>query len=269
MRGLNQNTVRLARRSIALAAMLAGGLYVAAPAKAALLIGISDSTDGGSASATNGSASTLPSTSFSLAAGTLGAGPDVSYSTILASSDSPGTSGGAQVTLNHVKLTNLSSINQIISITVADTDYTAPGGPGSTLSLFGTFSGTPDLGLTGLSSGSASMSSYADPLDGPNASTSPVLTTTVTSTASSTSFSTTTGAFASATPVAMFTRSNAGGGLYSLAGVTTITLAPGSVLDLNNDTVTFASTVVPEPASLAMFAAGSVLLMRRRRAGAR
>jgi hypothetical protein len=265
MRGRSQNKARL----VALASVIAGALYIAAPANAALLIGISDSTDGGSASATNGAASTLPSTSFSMAGGALGAGPDVSYSTILASSDSPGTSGGAQVTLSHVKLTNLSSIPQTISITVADTDYNAPGGPGSTLSLFGTFSGTPDLGNSGLSSGTASMSSYADPLDGANASTSPIVTTTVTSTASATSFSTITGSFAGATPVATFTRANAGGGLYSLAGVTTVTLAAGSVLDLNNDTVTFASTVVPEPTSLAMFAAGSVLLMRRRRAGAR
>jgi hypothetical protein len=256
MFGISKDTAQMGRRSIAIASVLAGALYVAAPAKAALLIGISDSTDGASASANT---SLLP-------AGTLGTPGDVSYSAIFASSDSPGTSGGAEVTLDHVKLTNLSNTTQTISITVADTDYSAPGGPGSTLSLFGSFSGTPDLGTSGLSSGTASMSSYADPLDGPNASTSPVATTTVTSTASPTSFNTITGSFAGATPVATFTRSNSAPALYSLAGVTTITLAPGSVLDLNNDTVTFTNTVVPEPTSMALLASGGLLLMRRRRA---
>lgn len=256
MFGIRKNSVRFSGRSIAIASVLASALYVAAPAKAALLISISDSTDGASASANT---SLLP-------AGTLGTPADVSYSAIFASSDSPGTSGGAEVTLDHVKLTNLSNTTQTISITVADTDYSAPGGPGSTLSLFGSFSGTPDLGTSGLSSGTASMSSYADPLDGPNASTSPIATTTVTTTVTPTAFTTITGSFAGATPVAMFTRSNSGPALYSLAGVTTVSLAPGSVLDLNNDTVTFSGTVVPEPTSLTLLASAGLLLMRRRRA---
>jgi hypothetical protein len=269
-----QEKTRLTGRSAVIASVLAGALYVAAPAKAALLIGISDPTDGGSASATKGVPSALPSTSFSLPAGAFGpvGNPDVTYSAIQGSSDSPGTPAGAEITLDSVKLTNLSGVLQTIVITVADTDYAAPGGPGTTLNLYGSFAGTADSDIHGgfTSQGNASMSSYADPLDGPNASVSPVATTTVTSTPGPTPFATIPGPFIGATPIAAFTRSNVGPGLYSLAGVTTVTLLPGSVLNLDNNTVTFAAAPVPEPASLTIFAAaGSLLLKRRRRASTR
>jgi hypothetical protein len=266
-----RKTARFGGQAIVLGSMVASALCIATPSRAALLIGISDLTDGGSASATNGSPSAPPSTSFTLPGGNFGpvANPDVSYSAVQATSDSPGTAGGAEITLRDVDITNLSNVPQTIAITVADTDYAAPGGPGSSLSLFGTFAGTPALGLSGPSSGAVSMSSYADPLDGPNASTSPVLTTTVTSTATPVLFNTMTGSFSGITPTAVFTRVSGPPALYSLAGVTTVTLAPGSVLDLTNNTITFANTVVPEPASLAIFATGSLLLMRRRRASAR
>jgi hypothetical protein len=228
---------------------LAAAAFVPTTAHAALLLIIDDVTD---------SASVSPSTATP-ASGTLA--PGLGYANVVVSSNSPGSAAFAQVSVASATLFNTSDQPKTVSLTVADTDYALPGGPGSTLSLVGAYAGTFLPGTAG----SVQMTSFADAADGPNASLSPIATTTSTASLTNPFPPLPTLSLSGTTPVAAFSRSTVGLGLYSLAGVTTLVLQPGSFLNLNNNTVTFATTSVPEPTTLALLGAGGLLLMRRRR----
>jgi cytoskeletal protein RodZ len=188
---------------------------------------------------------------------------DFTYKNLDVTSDQ--SAGSAELTLDEALITNTDTSPHTISLLIAETDYNTPGGPGSTLSLQGTYSGT--AGAAKLTTGSATMTSYADSANEQDP-TNPANPLTVASTSS-----TANKAFNFANPVSDFTgvtffqRSTVGSGNYSLAGVLSITLSAGGSINISNDTFTFANQVVPEPTSLAMVAAGGLLLIRRRRAG--
>jgi hypothetical protein len=175
------------------------------------------------------------------------------------------SAGSAELTLDTAQITNTDTTSQhTISLLIANTDYNTPGGPGSTLSLQGTYSGT--AGAPKLTTGSATMTSYADAANEQDP-TNPANPLTVASTSTANKAFSYANSVSDSTAVTFFQRSTAGTGDYSLAGVLSITLSAGGSINISNDTFTFASQVVPEPTSLAMVAAGGLLLIRRRRAG--
>jgi hypothetical protein len=235
--------------------LIAGVAFMPTVAHAALDLTLSEPTFAPLTDSTGGS-----SLSTGLAAQTYG---DFSYSNLVVNSSE--TTSYSQLTLDSATITNTDPNNaHTISILVADTDFTLPGGPGSTLSLTGAYSGTALA--SSLTTGTASMTSYADsanhqdPTNPANAAT----TTSISSTPQAFSFLSGIGG---GTGTTVFQRSSVGTGAYSLAGVITITLSKGGTINLNDNTFTFANPVVPEPTSLAMLATSGMLFLRRRRSG--
>jgi len=241
---------------------LAAAAFIPASAHAALVIVLNDVTDGSSATFTDPTTSALPSTTYTIADGTLGGG-NITYQNVEATSNSPGTASFARVNLASADLTNNTGAPITVKITVGDTSYSAPGGPGSTLSLLGSYAGTYDP----TASGSVQMSSYADALNGANASSSPTASTSSGTTTFNGSF-VVPNSFSGGTPPTIFARSATSPGLYSLAGITTLVLNPGGTVDLSDNSVTFAVASVPEPTSLALLGMGSFFLFHRRRRNA-
>jgi len=190
---------------------------------------------------------------------------DFTYSNVVVKSTE--ATGYAQLTLHSATITNNDPNNaHTISLIISETDYSLPGGPGSTLSLTGTYSLDPEI----FTSGNAMMTSYADaandqfPSDPANAATTTSISTAV---QSYTYNPQTGGGIGDGTGPTFFQRSNISPGDYSLAGSITININAGGTVDLSDNTFTFANAGVPDPTSLAIFAASGLLLMRRRRSG--
>src|SRR5580704_17561582 len=77
---------------------LAAAVFVPSAAHGAIVIVIKDVTDGSSATFTDPSSAALPSTTYSIANGTLGSG-NLTYANVEATSNSPGTASFARVNL--------------------------------------------------------------------------------------------------------------------------------------------------------------------------
>jgi hypothetical protein len=233
-------------------------LLAPAAANAALQLTVSETAFAPFMSSTGASSLVVDAPSPPLALLPLG---DFAFGNVVVSSTEG--AGVAELTLNSATITNTDLHNvHTISLLIDDTDYNVPGGPGSTLSLKGAYSGTADAvdGTSGL----ATITSFADAKNDQDPS-DPANAATTTSTSSPLKAFDFNSGIGDGTPTTFFQRSTVGLGLYSLAGEITITLSPGGSINLNDNTFTFANVVVPEPTSLGILAAGGLMLMRRRR----
>ncbi|MDB5301012.1 MAG: hypothetical protein JWO87_2675 [Phycisphaerales bacterium] len=189
---------------------------------------------------------------------------DFSADITIAKSNSPGNPTGGLISLQSNFLTNTSNHAATLSLSVADVNFAAPNTSDTNLTLKSALGGTF---TSSTSSDSIQYTSYADaanhPLTNLDSSPNPAG---VTSTGSPLLVSPggNAEAFSSQTSTT-FTRN----GLYSLAGLTTITLSPNnSVISFSADTSTGSGigNGTPEPASAAVIAAtGGFLMLRRRR----
>jgi hypothetical protein len=241
------------RKAVLGSAVLAAAMFAPTAAHAALDLTISEPTFAPSVTSTGGStiSTGLPAIAYG----------DFTYSNLVVTSNE--AASFSQLTLDSATITNTDPNNaHTISILVTDTDYTLPGGPGSTLSLTGAYSGTALV--SGLTTGTAVMTSYADTANHQDPS-DPANAATVTSISSAVQPFTYLSGIGGGTGTTFFQRSNVGLGAYSLGGLITITLSKGGTINLNDNTFTFANPVVPEPTSLAIVAASGLLLGRRKR----
>lgn len=198
-----------------------------------------------------------------------GAYGDFSADITLAKSNSPGAAGNGLLSLKSDFLTNTGSSVATLDLNVADTGFNTPGTSASSVSLNSALGGTF---TTSVNTDSIQYTSYADPnnnlLDslastpapgGVSSTGSPLLT----------SPGGVAQAFSDQSQT-IFTRSGVGTGAYSLAGLTTVSLAPGdSVISFSADAATSATVGnnLPEPTSAAiMLVGGGMLALRRRRA---
>jgi len=167
----------------------------------------------------------------------------------IAESNSPGTASAGLLQISNLSIENQASGTGSLTITVSDTNYTAPGSNGSPMVLDSDIGGTFSKGAA--VGDSVTFRSFADPANGQPATTNGTAALTFSKATTST-----TEAFSGSNQSA-FTR---GAGAYSLANVATITLAAGGQVNLSGTT-----TATPEPASLSLLALGGLLAARRRR----
>ncbi|MDB5290356.1 MAG: hypothetical protein JWL69_1597 [Phycisphaerales bacterium] len=189
---------------------------------------------------------------------------DFSTDITIAKSNSPGSPTGGLISVQSDFLTNTSNHTATLDLSIADVNFAGPNTSDTGLTLKSAVGGTFS---SSTSSDSIQYSSYADPgnnlLTGLAVNPNPAGVTTTGS-----PVLTSPGGNAQAFSDQSFTGFTRNG-LYSLAGLTTVTLsANNSVISFSADTSTSAGigNNSPEPASAAVIAAtGGFLMLRRRR----
>jgi hypothetical protein len=164
-------------------------------------------------------------------------------------SNSPGTSFRGLLQVSSISVHNTGNTTSSLKITLSDTDFTAPGNPGDTLTLQSAIGGTLALGILG---DTVQFQSWADASNAPLA---------ALSTGGPQLFTSPGGPLASYNDT-VFSKFVRAGAAYSLTNVTTVTLNPGTEANISGTT----STLVPEPAtaSMALLSVGGLLARRRK-----
>jgi hypothetical protein len=177
---------------------------------------------------------------------------DFSASFTVGTSNSPGSPTQGLLQIQTLTVRNNAASTATLNLWLADTSFTAPGGPGSTLELKSAIGGT----LLNSASGTNGVvfQSFADPANGDPFVSSYTAGPQVYASAGGplVSFnSTVTSSFPFAGPA------------YSLGNLTNITLDGGAQANISGTTTT---SVVPEPAAAGLLVGGLGLIARRRRA---
>jgi hypothetical protein len=244
---------RFGGRWIALGSVVASSLYMAAPAKAALMLTLTELAGPNMGTTAPVTVSALPATPtqviYSLPFGDFSTNINVGFSNA--------TVGGteAQLQVNVLDITSNTDVaGAVLQVTLTDSGFNFPGTPGTTLSLTSAVNGstftkstTGDTVTFQSTAFDSSPQSVSTPLQ------------TVVSPGGDAAAS----GSHPADQTVPFTR----GATYGLTNVTTLTFSrAGEAENVGGTTTTLVATNVPEPTSLAMLGVSSLFLMRRRRA---